>query len=230
MPITYLHNQVCTELEKNILPFWQHIACDNDFGGYIGHMNLAGVIDHKADKSAIFTARILWAFSAAYQQLKNAKYLEQAHSAYCFFIEHFMDKDSKGVYQTLAYNRSIINDEKNIVAQAYAIYALSAYGKASGNEHAVNQAYDIFELIEANAYDKNSGSYSVLCTRQWQSVDNKECYRYTQVHLHLIEAYSELLSCQYNEVLALSLTALVELFISFMIDKNNHHIWSKVLA
>lgn len=227
MPIANIHSQVCAELEDNILPFWQKFSCDNVFGGYIGSMDLAGVIDSKADKSAIFTARILWTFSAAYQQQKNFKDLEQAQRAYRFFRENFFDNEYQGVYQTLAYDNSVLNDEKNIVAQAYAIYGLSAYFKASKDVSALDKAYEIAKLIEINAFDKKSGSYAMACNRQWQVDNENELYRYAQVHLHLIEAYSELLSCEYNPIIATSLTAIIELFIEYMIDKDQLHVGQK---
>ena len=51
-------------LEENIIPFWQGLR-DDEYGGYIGHVDFSMHSDHKAEKGCILNSRILWFFSEA---------------------------------------------------------------------------------------------------------------------------------------------------------------------
>ena len=45
-------------LEENIIPFWQGLR-DDEYGGYIGHVDFSMQSDSKAEKGCILHSRIL---------------------------------------------------------------------------------------------------------------------------------------------------------------------------
>ena len=57
-------------LEENIIPFWQGLR-DDEYGGYIGHVDFSMHSDCKAEKGCILHSRILWFFSEAALLLKG---------------------------------------------------------------------------------------------------------------------------------------------------------------
>ncbi len=219
--------QIYLELTDNILPFWQ-TAADHKLGGFVDEMAINGVINRKANKSVIAHARILWSFSRAFSALTKPQYLVQANQAFAFLMTHFIDKTFAGAYYTLSHDGEVVNDDKDIVAQAYVVFALSAYYRASQNTDALKYAQSITALIELNALDSQSGFYNPCLNRQWQNkTANKASNKLspnTQVHIHLIEAYSELLTAHFDPQLAQSLSNLLKTFTSNFINPLNHHV------
>lgn len=221
-----LQQEVYLELVSNILPFWATSACDENYGGYVGEMFSNGAINEVADKSVISHARILWSFSESYNSLNDIQYLQQATGAFEFLIEKFIDKQCEGVYYTLSYDAEIGNDSKNIVAQAYVIYSLAAYYKASGDKSALNYAHAIYTKIEIEAKGHELEGYICDFNRSWCK-KSEEKYLYAQTHIHLIEAYSELLTCEENIQVHKSLTYLIQLFIHQFVNMDIMHVGQK---
>lgn len=84
-------------LEKNIIPFWNHMV-DNENGGFYGYADSDGNPDKNSIKGCILNSRILWFYSAAYQLLNKQEFLEKADHAYAFLSEHFYDSRYGGVF------------------------------------------------------------------------------------------------------------------------------------
>ena len=76
--INRLRNEMRSELENNILPFWMNKMEDNEQGGFYGEITGNDELRPEASKGAILNARILWTFSAAYRLLKKPEYLKTA--------------------------------------------------------------------------------------------------------------------------------------------------------
>ncbi|NQZ09159.1 MAG: AGE family epimerase/isomerase [Algicola sp.] len=229
MTTEQLKRQVYAELRDNILPFWQTVARDRKNGGYVGQMDIQGVVDDQADKSVIAHARILWSFSTAYSECKDARYLDQAMETFDYLINHFIDKEFSGVFHTLTFDGKVVNDDKDMVAQAYVVFALCAYYQASQETPALRYAVLIAASIETYARDISSGNYSLdtyckVLTRDWQRKNDPDESRHAQVHLHLIEAYTALLACDFDQPIAASLKRLLELFCHRFVESSSHYV------
>lgn len=207
------------ELANNILPFWQTFASDYRYGGFIGEMAEGGAIDDCADKTVVFHARMLWTYSSAYQKFSQDKYLKQAQRAYEFLINNFIDHEYGGAFERLSFNGSVINNEKDIISQAYVIYSLSSYYRASLDKSALDLAFSIVSMIEFSAKQNNEASYTLRMARDWALLNENETLHYAQVSLHLIEAYNELIACKRTPQLEQVLTTLLEVFIQKLITK-----------
>ena len=224
--------EVYQQLTDNILQFWQTKAIDSDFGGFVGFMNAEGVTAPRADKSAIAHGRILWSFSAAYQQLGDEHLGYHARRAYQCLLHRFCDKEHFGVYDSVSFDGKVNGDKKSIVAQAYAIYGLCGYYQATKDNEALEQALRIFNQIQAHGFDVQAGGYVEFVSGAWQQVSNmqvsddkeKPVSLRTQVHLHLLEAYTALLSCQDDSKVQLALAHLLQLIIGRFIDKKRYFV------
>ena len=86
-----LKNEVREVLENNILRFWLDRMQDREHGGFYGRIDNQNVLHADADKGAIFNARMLWTFSAAYRVLRKPEYLEAATRGKDYFLSHFME-------------------------------------------------------------------------------------------------------------------------------------------
>ena len=160
--IQILKQQVREVLEDNILRFWLDRMQDDEHGGFYGRIDGHGVLYAIADKGAILNARILWSFSAAYRVLTHLspqspylpKYLEAATRAKRYFIDHFIDREYGGVYWSLDFKGHPKDTKKQFYAIGFAIYGLSEYVRATGDQEALDEALKLFDCIEEHAREK----------------------------------------------------------------------------
>ncbi len=211
------------ELTQHIIPFWNALR-DNENGGFTGYMDNSLNINKKGEKGVILHSRILWFYSSAYMLLKDPALLENAEHAYRFLTEKCLDKKFGGVYWSMNYDGSVKEDFKHTYCQAFFIYALSAYRKASGNKTALKYAYETMDLIERKCTDDLG--YLETKSRDWKKeLPNDElsenglmAEKTMNTVLHLLEAYTELYSADHNESVLDRLLFQLELFSGRIFD------------
>ncbi len=197
-------------LENNILRFWLDKMQDTDNGGFYGRMDGRMQLHPEAEKGAILNARILWSFSSAYRVLSEVRgeksevreYLEAATRAKDYIINHFIDPEYGGVYWSLDCKGQPLNTKKQFYAIGFALYGLSEYARATGDREALDYAIQLFDIIEEHAFDPKYNGYIEACTREWGEMADMRLseldanYPKSQnTHLHIIEPYTNLLSC-----------------------------------
>jgi mannobiose 2-epimerase len=218
-----------TELD-NILKFWIEQATDTENGGFIGSILSSGVKVNNAGKGAILNGRILWTFSAAYNYTGNKKYLEMADSVFDYFINHFIDKGNGGVFWELNCMGNPVNTRKQAYAQGFAIYGLSEYYRASGNDKSLFLAQEMFWTIEKHFLDRENGGYIEALSENWEPLEDMRLSgkdanfpKSMNTHLHILEPYTNLYRCWKNPILEESIRNLVRIFLDKIIDKNTAH-------
>jgi mannobiose 2-epimerase len=226
-----LKEELTLHLREKILPFWINRMVDNEQGGFYGWADNNGKITKDAGKGAVMNTRILWTFSSAYSMFKDKKYLDMAKRSYNFIVDHFVDKENGGIYWMLDHKGNPMESKKQIYAEAFAIYSFSEYYKATGNKKALELAQDIFKLIEKHSFDPDRNGYFEAYSRDWKILDDLRLSdkdinekKTTNTHLHILEAYSNLLSTVHDEALLDRLVNLIDLFINRLINPVNNHL------
>ncbi|UOY92244.1 AGE family epimerase/isomerase [Ectobacillus sp. JY-23] len=192
-----MFDEVAYELEHHILPFWMKLK-DEKNGGFYGRVNHELRVDHFADKGGVATARYLWAFSAAYRVTKRDVYLSCARHAYLLLTERLYDQEAGGLYWMLDYKGNVKDATKHVYVQAFGMYALSEYARATGQQEALERAKALFRLVEERAYQAERNAYAEQFTRDWQALPNDKlggtCSApiTTNTILHVLEAYTNL--------------------------------------
>ncbi|SEV88445.1 mannobiose 2-epimerase [Prevotella aff. ruminicola Tc2-24] len=186
-------------LQQNILRFWLDKMVDIENGGFYGRIDGHGILHPEAEKGAILNARILWSFSAAYRVMGCPEYLEAATRAKRYFIDHFIDPEYGGVYWSVDYKGQPLDTKKQFYAIGFAIYGLSEYARATGDQEALDYALQLFDCIEEHAYDPVYNGYIEACTREWAEIADMRLSEYDanypksqNTHLHIIEPYANL--------------------------------------
>ena len=188
--------EIKSHLLENIIPFWKSLR-DDEYGGYYGWMDYDLKLDKKAVKGCILNSRILWFFSNAYTLLKDESLLEEAKHGFAFMKEHCMDKENGGIFWSIKYSGEPEDTTKHTYNQAFAIYALSSYYEASGDEEALNMAKGLFRIIEERCTDDIG--YKEAFDKEFHEIENDKlsengviAQKTMNTLLHVFEAYTEL--------------------------------------
>lgn len=225
-------------LESNILPFWATRMVDNERGGFYGRIDGHNILHPDAPKGAVLNARILWAFSAASRVLHSTPYRLLADRAYDYFMHHFIDRESGGVYWSIHADGTPLDTRKQTFAIAYAIYGLTEYVRLTNNQEALNAAIRLFNDLEAHAYKfenekmgKCKNGYLEALTRDWQPIsdirlsEQDENAAFTMnTHLHVLEAYTNLYRVYKDPRVAQQLRVLISIFVNRLFNPANGHL------
>lgn len=218
-------------LTSNILPFWMEKMVDKEHGGFYGRITGEGELMPEAEKGAILNARILWTFSSAYRLLHRPEYLETATRAKRYLIDKFYDREFGGVYWSLNAQGEPLDTKKQIYALGFAIYGLSEYHRATGDEEALQVAISLFESIEAHSFDPVKNGYCEALSRSWEEIADMrlsakdENERKTMnTHLHILEPYANLYRVWKDERLKKQLGNLIALFLDKILNAETGHL------
>lgn len=211
------------QLRDHILPFWLGLR-DADRGGFAGGASSRGRVLPSAAKGAVLQSRILWFFSSAYLRFGDAELLDAARLAYRFIADRLIDPQFGGVYWTVDAQGHAADTRKHVYAQAFAIYGLAAFYRASGDPAPLALARGLWETIESRAADPRGLGYFEAFSREWQTATNEligwaDVPKSFNTHLHLVEAYGALWEVWPDTALGERLVALLELLIGPFLDR-----------
>ena len=219
-----------TECHK-IADWWMTHSVDQLHGGFFGEIDAKANPVIAANKGIILNTRILWFFSEAAFTYEKAEYRQIAKRAFDYLVTFFDDKQHGGVLWELDYQGKCLSGKKQTYAQAFAIYALSAYYRLTGDESALDKALAYFELLEQHAIDQEYGGYFEAFSQDWQPLDDMRLSdkdlnfpKSMNTHLHVIEAYTSLYQiCQKSQV-GKALESLLTVFEQHIILKPSMHL------
>lgn len=234
-----MKNEIKNELE-NLLNVWFPRSIDTVNGGYLCNFTYDWKAVEPLDKFVVTQCRILWTASkAAIMFPDNSYYLKAAEIGYEFIRDYFWDEEFGGFHsmrnQQGGYSDyENYDNEKRVYGNAYGIFSLSAYYKATKNEEALDLAKKVFYWIENNAHDKVHKGYFQFLTREGKPFGNEKDskvkdaqqgeagYKDQNSSIHLLEAFTELYSVWKNDLLKERLNELLVLIRDTITDKKGY--------
>jgi len=222
-----LKKEVEEEYLNNIEPYWYLNSQDTLNGGFFGRVGFDNTAIVDSEKGGILNARILWSFSAAHKRFGTSHAAEMAHRAYNYLNDFFFDEKHGGIYWTVDSSGEISDDRKHVYVQAFAIYGLTEYYSAFGNEAALDQARELYKVIESHCKDEEHGGYFEAYSRDWELIDDvrlsdkdKNEPKSMNTHLHILEGYTNLYRYTADKEIRCKIEELLEIFYHHIFNKN----------
>ena len=193
---------------------------DKEFGGFYGYVDKDLAVKKDAHKGCILNSRLLWTFSTAYRVTKDEKYLSFADHAY-EFVDAFWDHENGGVFWSVTNDGKPLDLTKHTYCQAFAIYGLSAYYRATGKDDALKKAMALFDVIEEKCSDEGGYGEAYKCdfspeSNEKLSENGVMAGRTMNTLLHVLEGYAELYRASFDEKVRRAGEICLERFLNVM--------------
>jgi mannose 2-epimerase len=176
-------------LADDVLPFWTRETWDEDGGGFVTHLDRAGHRSGPTGKCLVTQAGTIWALAAAHRHgLEAPGYLELARRGVRFLLERMWDAEHGGFVWEVARDGRITDPRKDTCGHAVAVYALTEYAMAAGDDEALAAASAVFGLLHERAADGPTG-FREAFARDWAPAPSGD-RKTLLTHLHLMAAFA----------------------------------------
>jgi len=223
-------SEVEHEVKHNILPFHVEKLTDRENGGFYGYLSNNLEVRKDAPKALVQNSRLLWTYAQAYRVLKEPAYRDTADRAYRYLLDYFWDGAAGGLFWLLDYRGRPLEAVKMTYGQAFGIYSLAEYYLATGQPGSLDKAIEIYRLLESHAYDRRYKGYYEGCNRDWSpggemklGAGDLDAKKSMNAHLHVLEAYTNLLRAWDDAGLWAKLRELVLVTVDHIIDPASGH-------
>ena len=223
------HYKAAVKVElEDLLHWWRTYTVDEQHGGFYGEIGNDNEAILNQPKGIVLNSRILWTFSAAFLLKQQEEDLAIAKRAFSYILDCFYDSSKGGFYWSVDAHGKMQDGKKQIYGQAFTIYGLVEYYKATGDEKALELAKNTYQLIERHSFDPVNLGYIEAFGKDWQpladlrlSDKDLNAEKSMNTHLHIIEAYANLYLVWKDGQLATAIKKLLFVFKNYIITAAN---------
>ncbi len=171
--------QVCSKAEAllagNLMPFWAKHAWDHEHGGFLTRLDRRGRRLEDHEKVLMMQVRMIHSLSAAHRHgLCNQGYLALANQGFDYLVANFWDTELGGFYYSVTRDGQPKCRRKNTDFHGYALTGLSEYYLASRREEARAWAERVFEVLMAQAADRDQGFLEDFDGGDWDALNAEQ--------------------------------------------------------
>jgi mannobiose 2-epimerase len=202
--------QLADQIEKHarteVLDKWYPQSVDREDGGFLSTFTYDFKPTGPQDKMIVSQSRHIWSNSKAAELYpETAHYLTSAEHGFMFLRDKMWDKEFGGFYTLVDKKgnpKSNPGEEKTAYGNAFGIYGLSAYYKASKDTAALALAKEGFLWLEKHSHDPQQKGYFQHMKRDGTPIPRDASvpsvaetgYKDQNSSIHLLEAFTELYS------------------------------------
>jgi len=174
------------------LPFLANKGWDRQYGGLFETLDRKGASTGVKFRRVMVHARQLFVFSRFAELTNDENFRNNADQIFNYMKTVFWDEENGGWISKVNLDGSILDDSKDLYAHAFVIFGLANYRTALKKPEAQVWIDKTLTVLENN-FSRADGSYCENMTRHF--VDQSECKRNQNPHMHLLEAALYLLEC-----------------------------------
>jgi mannobiose 2-epimerase len=193
--------QRCRQILKtSIVDFYLPACVDSVNGGYLESLR-GGKFAPTGEKFLTLQGRQLWFFSTlAREGIEEKAARAAAKSGFDFLEGHLRDRKHGGYFAKVNDAGRPTDRRKHVYLNAFALYGLVAYHRATGDAQALAAAQELFRVLEEKAHDKRHGGYVEFFYEDWRPITDAKEPGYVgaigtktyNTHLHVLEALADL--------------------------------------
>ncbi|GJL94178.1 MAG: hypothetical protein DHS20C05_05830 [Hyphococcus sp.] len=199
---TSLHTRIRSWVFDDALPFWAENGLDHEAGGYVEYFHSNNMQPCSDQKRVRVIGRQIYVFSHA-AILGFAPGVEIARHGLQFLKEHAWMEQEKAWARFLNRDGSILDGTPDLYDQAFILFGLAWYYRASGDEEALRLIEKTLDTIEASFRAPKAGFFHQLPPDgHWQQ----------NPHMHLLEALLALYDAKPDDRYASMALEIIELF------------------
>jgi mannobiose 2-epimerase len=195
--------QARQQLRDRVMPYWYDTAIDWTQGGYRLCDDARTGRCEPPEKQLVTQARMIWGFSLAHRQgwsTAGRDYRKAAAHGVRFLRERMKDPVHGGYFWSTTLDGSPRDTRKRLYGEAFVIYGLVEFFRATQDRSALDDAMTLFQEIQRRAHDAQHGGWKEHFERDWTPLPLRHPEAIVEVaglksantHLHLMEAFSEL--------------------------------------
>lgn len=187
-------------LKTSLIDFYLPACVDREHGGYLESLR-GGKFVPTGEKFLTMQGRQLWFFSTlAREGIEPQAARAAARSGAEFLEKHFRDRRHGGYFSKVTDAGQPRDPRKHVYLNAFAMYGLTAYHRATRDPAALAAAQDLFRVLEEKAHDRQNGGYLEFFHEDWRPITDPKEPGYVgaigtktyNTHLHVLEAFAEL--------------------------------------
>ncbi|WP_290791023.1 AGE family epimerase/isomerase [Flavihumibacter sp. UBA7668] len=141
--LNYYFNFYTDQLLTDTIPFWFPRSYDKENGGFLLMRDADGsLLDD--DKAVWIQGRATWLLATLYNTVEaKTEWLEGAKLGYDFLVNHCFDTDDRMFFHVTREGKPI-RKRRYFFSETFAVIAMAAYAKASGDQEAADRARWLF--------------------------------------------------------------------------------------
>jgi mannobiose 2-epimerase len=187
-------------LKSSLVDFYLPAAVDRANGGYFESLR-DGKLAPSGEKFLTMQGRQLWFFSTlAREGIERDAAREAAKVGFECLEKRMRDRRQGGYFAKVTDAGEPKDSRKHVYLNAFALYGLVAYHRATGEREALTAAKDLFGVLEEKAHDRTHGGYVEFFSDDWKPITDAKASNYVgapgtktyNTHLHVLEALAEL--------------------------------------
>jgi mannobiose 2-epimerase len=227
-----LSDQIEQHLRQDVLDKWYPQAMDTVDGGFMSTFSYDFRPVGEQEKMIVTQSRHVWTNAKAAERYPEvAYYAAGAAHGFSFLRDKFWDAKNGGFFWLLDKQGEVKGDSsKTAYGNAFAIYALAAYYKQSGNQEALELAKKSFYWLDSGAHDPiNRGYYQHLGRTGKPRIRPSDTpsisdlgYKDQNSSIHLLEAFAELYEAWPDELLRSRLEEMLILIRDTIVNEDGH--------
>lgn len=196
-----LAKEMENSLREELLEKWYPAAADTADGGFLSGFNYRFEPEGEQDKMIVTQARHVWTNAKATERYPDAEhYRNSASHGFLFLKDKMWDSEYGGFFTLVDKAGNPKNEQKNAYGNAFGIYGLAAYYKATGDEEGLRLAKEAFYWLEKHSHDSVRLGYFQHLERDGTPIARPAGtpttsdlgYKDQNSTIHLLEAMTEL--------------------------------------